>query len=269
MNSLPMQPTVNIPSVNLLNKVPEVTLIFWIIKMMSTTVGETGADYLIFKLHLGLLVTSAIMGVLLIIALFVQVKSTTYVPWRYWTAVVFISIFGTLITDDLTDKLHVPLLLSTAAFSALLILTFLLWYSKEKTLSINAIDNRNRELFYWIAILATFALGTAAGDWVSEEMKLGYSKSAILFGGMIAITAFVYFVLHWSTVTCFWVVYILTRPLGASVGDLLSHSKKHGGLGFGTTSTSIVFLGVIIGLVVYLSIIHEKNKTSNSVSLPS
>jgi len=239
------------------NKVPEVTLIFWIIKMMSTTVGETAADLLNFKLHLGLINTTCIMAALLILALFVQLRSTRYIPTTYWSAVVFVSVFGTLATDILTDKLKVPLTLSSTVFSVVLAATFMLWFAAEKTLSIRAIDNRRRELFYWAAILVTFALGTAVGDLISEDMNVGYANTALIFAALIAATVVARFVLKANVVATFWIAYVLTRPLGASCGDLLAKSAKHGGLGFGTVNTSLIFFGVIIALVIYLE--HKKN----------
>ncbi|USV58774.1 COG4705 family protein [Aeromonas encheleia] len=236
------------------NKVPEITLIFWLIKMMSTTVGETAADYLIFNLHLGLTTTSVLMGGMLIATLLIQLTAAHYVPWKYWLAVVLVSIFGTLVTDNLTDQMGVPLALSTSVFTVVLLLTFGIWYAQEKTLSIRAIDSRKRELFYWAAILVTFALGTAAGDWVSEGMDIGYMNTTVLFGSLIAATAFAHYRLKMNTVLSFWIVYVLTRPLGASIGDWLSQSEKHGGLGFGVTSTSLVFFVCIFLLVAYQSV---------------
>lgn len=252
--------TADVAPSNWLNKVPEITLIFWVIKMMSTTVGETAADYLAFHLHVGMINTSIIMGILLIGFLVVQLKQTYYRPSAYWSVVVLISIFGTLVTDILTDKLHVPLLLSTAVFSVMLAITFAYWFSKERTLSIHSIVTFKREIFYWVAILITFALGTAVGDWVSEEMNVGYAISAILFGGLIAVVCLAFYRFKANAVLCFWSAYILTRPLGASVGDLLSQSARKGGLGFGTTNTSIVFLAIIFILVAYLSISAKQQK---------
>lgn len=241
-----------------LNKVPEVTVIFWIIKMMSTTVGETAADFLNADLHFGLTGTSLVTGVLLAVALYFQVRARRYVPSLYWTAVLFISVFGTLVTDNLSDNFGVSLALSTGLFSAALIATFIVWYAQERTLSIQAIDTVKRELFYWTAILFTFALGTAAGDWVAESLGLGYAVSALLFGGLIAATAFAHYALRANTVSCFWIAYVLTRPLGASCGDLLSQSTDNGGLGLGATGTSALFLVTISGLVLYLSFAQKR-----------
>ena len=248
MNTLP-----NISTRNWLNKVPEVTVLFWIIKMMSTTLGETAADFLNGSLNFGLIATTVVVGVLFIIALIFQIRAKNHIPSAYWITVVFVSVFGTLITDNLSDNLGVPLAVSTGLFSAALAITFAVWYSKEKTLSIHSIDTVKRELFYWVAILFTFALGTAAGDWVAERLSLGYANSALLFGGLIAATAFAYYVFNANSVACFWIAYVLTRPFGASCGDLVSQPLSNGGLGLGTTSTSAIFLVTITGLVAYLT----------------
>jgi uncharacterized membrane-anchored protein len=241
-------------SKQMLNKVPEVTLYFWIIKIMATTVGETAADFLIFNFRLGLTRTSIIMGVLLIAALLLQLWKRRYVPWVYWVAVVFLSIFGTLITDNLSDNFGVALTTTTATFSIALIATFAGWYAREKTLSIHSIFTTRRELFYWLAILFTFALGTAAGDLVAEKMGLGYGLSAMIFAGIIAAVTFAHYALKLNAIWAFWIAYVLTRPFGASCGDLLSQPVSNGGPGLGTVGTSALFLGVILALVSYLSI---------------
>jgi len=249
----------------LLNKVPEVTIFFWIIKITCTTVGETAADYLNFNLHFGLTSTTLLVSVLLVAALAVQFKVKKYIPWIYWIVVVLISVVGTLITDNLTDNMGVPLQLSTLVFSAALGITFSIWYWMEKTLSIRSINTVKREVFYWLVILFTFALGTAVGDLIAEQYRVGYFNSILLFAGLIAVITTAQFVVksvlasdhkHQSTnaVFTFWMVYILTRPLGASIGDYLSQSSKYGGLNLGTTNTSILLLGSILILVVYLSV---------------
>ncbi len=243
----------------LINKVPEVTLAFWIIKIMATTVGETGADFLIFNLRLGLTVTSALMAVLLAAALFIQIRAAKYIPWIYWLAVVMISIVGTLITDNLTDNFEVPLTVSTAIFSVALAATFVCWYISEKTLSIHTVYTRKREMFYWAAILFTFALGTAAGDLASEDWNLGYAISGMIFGAMIAAITMAYYVFKLNPVLAFWLAYILTRPFGASFGDYLSQPASNGGLGFGAITTSFAFLVLILGLVTFLTIRQKAN----------
>ena len=239
---------------SMLNKVPEVTLVFWIIKILSTTVGETGADLLIFKLHWGLALTSLVMLLPLLVIMVVQLRAQRYVPWIYWSTVVMISVVGTLITDNLVDNLGVSLEATTVAFSVLLALTFFIWHAREKTLSINSIDTPHREYFYWTAILFTFALGTAAGDLVGESMNLGYGVSALIFAGLIGVVAIAHYVFKLGVVTAFWVIYVLTRPFGASCGDLLSKSVAKGGFGFGTVGTSEIFLVIIVALVIYLTV---------------
>jgi uncharacterized membrane-anchored protein len=235
------------------NKVPQVTLGFWAIKVMSTTVGETGADYLAVHVGLGTVVTGAIMAVLLIGALIGQVKSARYIPWLYWLTVVLVSVVGTQITDALTDGLGVSLYASTLAFGLALAAIFALWYRSERTLSIQAITTTRRELFYWSAILFTFALGTAAGDLATEALGLGFQWGVVVFSGMIAAIALAWF-LGVDAVLAFWLAYILTRPLGASLGDLLSQAQTYGGLGFGTVYTSLAFLTLIGVLVALVSI---------------
>jgi uncharacterized membrane-anchored protein len=238
-----------VPSTGMLNKVPAVTLAFWIIKIMSTTVGETGADYLAVHVGLGAVLTGAIVGGVLIAALIAQLRRRRYVPWIYWLTVVLVSIVGTQITDSLTDRLGVSLYSSTAAFAAALAATFAVWYGVERTLSIHTIYTTRRELFYWSAILFTFALGTAAGDLAAEALGLGFNVGVLVFAALIAAIAGAYYV-GANAVLTFWLAYILTRPLGASLGDLMSQAKIYGGLGFGTVYTSLGFLTVIIALVV-------------------
>lgn len=241
----------------MLNKVPEVTLYFWVIKIMATTVGETAADLLNVNLHLGLTKTSYLMGGLLIAALAAQLRERRYVPWIYWVSVVLISVVGTLLTDNLTDGFGVPLQFSTAAFAGALSVTFALWYASEKTLSIHSIFTTRRELFYWAAILFTFALGTAAGDLVAETFQLGYMMSAMIFGTGIALVAASYFLYKAPAIPAFWLAYILTRPFGASLGDLLSQPVGNGGFGMGTVGTSAVFLGVIVALIGWMTLMRR------------
>ncbi|MDE1925073.1 MAG: hypothetical protein KGH79_02750 [Patescibacteria group bacterium] len=238
------------------SKVPEVTLFFWIIKVLCTTVGETAADFLNVNLNLGLTITSIIMGVLFIASLVWQFKTKKYTPLVYWLTVALISVFGTLVTDNLSDNLHVPLEYSTVLFTILLAITFAVWYAKEKTLSIHSIFTPRREAFYWLAILFTFALGTAAGDLMAEALGLGYLVTGLIVAGTIAA-----FAVGWraglNSVIAFWFIYIMTRPLGASLGDLLSQSSAHGGLGLGPTNTSIIFVAGIILTVAFLAFTHK------------
>lgn len=237
----------------MLNKVPEITLFFWVIKILCTTVGETAADFLNVNLNFGLTATSIITGVLLLIAFFFQFRAKKYIPGIYWLTVGLVSVFGTLVTDNLTDRIGVPLETSTIIFSVLLGITFIFWYLKEKTLSVHNIITTRREVFYWLAILFTFALGTASGDLMAEGLALGYLLTGIIVASVIAITA-VAWRFKLNPVLSFWIIYIMTRPLGASIGDFLSQPSNHGGLGLGVTITSAIFIAGIIGTVTYLSL---------------
>ena len=235
------------------NRVPRVTVDFWLIKLLAVTMGETAADYMAVNLGLGLTVTSAIMTVVLVVALINQFRQERYVPWAYWIAVVLISVVGTLVTDNLTDNLGVPLEASTIGFSIALALTFLVWWRFERTLSIHAIFTKRREAFYWLAILVTFALGTAVGDLISEVFDFGYITTGLIFAGVIGAIAISYFNFGMNGILAFWLAYIFTRPLGASLGDYLSQPSEYGGLDFGTTYTSLLFLAAIIITVVYMT----------------
>ena len=239
------------------NRVPRVTVDFWLIKLMAVTMGETAADYLAVNLGLGLTATSLIMAAVLIGALVLQFGQKRYVPWSYWLAVVLISIVGTLVTDNLVDNFGISLVTTTVAFTLALIATFVVWYASEGTLSIHSIRTTRREAWYWLAILFTFALGTAAGDLVAEHFGLGYLSTGILFGLIIASLTCGYFFLGLDPILGFWLAYILTRPLGASFGDLLSQPAEYGGMGLGTIITSSLFLAAIIAIVAYMSVSHD------------
>jgi uncharacterized membrane-anchored protein len=222
----------------MLNKVPEVTVYFWIIKVLCTTVGESFADYVNSTLGVGLTNTTLIFSAALIAVMVWQFRLRRYVPGVYWTAVVLISVVGTLLTDNLTDGQGVPLWI---------------WYVRERTLSIHSIVTRPRESFYWLTVLVTFALGTAAGDWTLDLTGWGPGPSVLLPAGLIA-AVFVAWRLGAGPVLTFWLAYILTRPLGANLGDFLGSSHADGGQGLGTLWTSLLFLGAILICVIYLSI---------------
>ena len=239
---------------SMLSKVPLITVAFWVIKVLATTVGETGADFLNFNLGFGLTMTSLLSAVILAGFLLLQLRQDRYVPWIYWTCVVFLSIVGTLITDNLSDNFGVSLYVSTAVFAFALALTFILWHRAEKTLSIHDINSPSRERYYWLAILFTFALGTAAGDLLGEEMGLGYVYSGAIFGGAILLITIGYYSRLIGSVLAFWSAYVLTRPLGASMGDYLTQAGKDGGLGLSTMTVSAVFLVTIVVLVAYLTV---------------
>jgi uncharacterized membrane-anchored protein len=238
----------------LVNKVPEVILWFWFIKVLCTTVGETAADFLNTHFNLGLTNTTYVMGTLLVIALVFQFRARKYIPALYWWCVVLISVVGTLITDNLTDNFGISLITTTIIFSVALAAIFAAWYKSERTLSVHSIYSTKREAFYWLTILFTFALGTAAGDLLAEKFSLGYFISALLFAGLIGAVTIAHFRFKINAILAFWIAYVLTRPLGASLGDYLSQPHDQGGLGLGTLGTSALFLSVILGLVVYLTI---------------
>ena len=250
----------------MLSKVPEIILYFWIIKILCTTVGETGADYLNTSLNFGLTNTTYVVGALLLAILAVQFKLKRYVPIVYWLAVVLLSVFGTLITDNLTDNFGISLITTTTVFSVILAAIFFVWYKVEKSLSIHGIITVRRELFYWLTILFTFALGTAAGDLVAEKLNLGYFISALVFGGIITVIAVAHLRFKLNAILAFWLAYILTRPLGASLGDYLSQPADKGGLGLGTVITSIIFLAAIVGTVIYLTATKRDEDSSDFAS---
>lgn len=237
----------------MLNKVPEATIFFWMVKIMATTVGETVSDYFNTTLKFGLVGTFFLMATLLAASLVAQFRLRQYVPAVYWLAVVLISVVGTLITDYLHDSRGIALRPLTIAFSIALILSFAVWYSSEKTLSIHSIYTTKRETFYWITILCSFALGTAAGDLLAEQYIHSFWKAALIFSAFIAAVTFAHFAFKLNAILAFWLAYIVTRPLGASIGDYLSAGKDEGGLNLGTTVVSVGFLLTIIAVVAYLT----------------
>lgn len=247
-------------TLQMLNKVPEVTVYFWVIKIMCTTVGETAADFLNMDLHFGLAATSVVTSVLLLVFMVMQLRSKKYVPWLYWWVVVLISTVGTLITDNLVDNFGIALQTTTIVFSLALAASLGAWYYSEKTLSIHSILTKKRELFYWATILFTFALGTAAGDLVAEGLGLGYANSAVMFASMIAVVMIGYYAFRLHAIGAFWAAYILTRPLGASLGDYLMQPHANGGLGLGASFTNTLFSLGIVSLVLYMTVKQHKVK---------
>src|SRR4051794_3352052 len=237
----------------MLNKVPEVTVYFWIIKILCTTVGESFADYINETLGFGLTNTTLVFSAALVVTLVVQFRADRYVPSIYWLAVVLISVVGTLLTDNLTDARGVPLWISSTVFALLLMGVFAAWYARERTLSIHSITTTPRETWYWLVVLVTFALGTAVGDWTLELTGWSPGVSILLPAGLILAV-----LLAWKVgmgpVLSFWLAYILTRPLGANIGDFLASPRSEGGLGLGTLWTSVIFLGTIVATVVYLTV---------------
>jgi uncharacterized membrane-anchored protein len=245
--------TVRSDARTMLNKVPEVTVFFWIIKVLCTTVGESFADYINETLGFGLTNTTLVFSAALVATLVVQFRLREYVPSVYWLAVVLISVVGTLLTDNLTDGQGVELWLSTTVFAVVLAGVFGVWYARERTLSIHSIVTTPRESYYWLTVLVTFALGTAAGDWTLELTGWSPGKSVLLPAGLIAVV-FLAWKVGAGPVLSFWLAYILTRPLGANIGDYLGSPTDEGGLDLGTLWTSILFLCAILATVVYLTV---------------
>ena len=237
----------------MLSKVPEITVWFWVIKILCTTVGESFADWINMTLGVGLHLTAIMFTVVLVVVLAWQLALDRYQPFVYWLTVVLVSVTGTLYTDILTDDLGVPLAFSTSVFAALLAVVFGVWWAKERTLSIHSITTLPRELFYWLAILVTFALGTAAGDWTLELTGWSPGVAVLLPAGLI-VAVVAGWKLGANSVLSFWLAYILTRPLGANLGDWLGFPNDQQGLGLGVALTSVIFLAAILATVIYLTV---------------
>jgi uncharacterized membrane-anchored protein len=233
------------------SKVPEVTAYFWIVKALTTAMGESTSDFLVHTLVPQIAVVLG--GIAFAVAIYVQFSKDRYVPWAYWLAVAMVGVFGTMAADVLHVGFGVPYIASTLFYAIVLFLVFRTWYRSEGTLSIHSIRTPRREMFYWAAVLATFALGTAAGDLTAVTVGIGYFGSILLFAAVIALPAFGYFRLGWNPIFSFWFAYVVTRPLGASVADWLAVSHARGGLALGTGPVSLVLAATIAGFVAYLS----------------
>jgi uncharacterized membrane-anchored protein len=243
------------PTRRAMSKVPEVTAFFWIIKVLTTGMGETTSDYLAHRISP--IIAVGLAGVVLAAVLVVQLSVRRYVPWIYWAAVVMVSVFGTMAADVLHVGLGVPYVASTAFFVVALAAVFVVWYASEKTLSIHSIVTWRRELFYWATVMTTFALGTAAGDMTAVTMHLGYFSSGVMFAVLIAIPALAYSRFALNGIFAFWCAYVLTRPLGASFADWMGVSHARGGLALGTGPVSLALGVVILALVGYLSVTRK------------
>jgi uncharacterized membrane-anchored protein len=237
------------PERSLSAKVPEITVLFWVIKVLTTGMGETFSDFLVT--HFVPEIAVGLAGLVLVISLLAQFRASRYRVWTYWSAVVMVSIFGTMVADITSFIIGIPLLAATLVFAVILAAIFALWYASEKTLSVHSITTRRREGFYWATVMATFALGTVAGDLTAERLHLGYLTSAVVFAIAIAIPAVAH---RWGglgVVTAFWSAYVVTRPLGASITDWLASSRADG-LGVGT---GWVTLGATIAILALLTIL--------------
>ncbi len=235
-----------------LRKVPEITALFWIVKLLTTAMGEATSDFFVFKYNKYLAVFLG--GVVLAIALVMQFSVRKYNAWIYWFAVAMVAVFGTMAADALHIQLHIPYVVSTIFFAIVLAIVFIVWKKTEKTLSIHSINTRRRELFYWLTVLSTFALGTAAGDLMATTVGLGYFGAGLLFTGLFAIPGIIYFVTRKHEILWFWVAYVLTRPLGASFADWTSKPRRISGLDYGDGHVAIVLTIVIIIFVAFLAV---------------
>lgn len=241
-------------------KVPEITAIFWITKILTTAMGEATSDFFVFKINPYIAVMLG--AVALAIALILQFSVSKYIAWVYWLTVAMVAVFGTMMADVLHIQLGIPYILTTIFFAISLAVIFILWQRSEKTLSIHTINNSRRELFYWATVLATFALGTAAGDLTATTVGLGYLSSGFLFTGVILIPAVLY-LFGLNRIFTFWFAYIITRPLGASFADWLSKPLTVGGRAYGDGHVSIVLTILIVVCVAYMIFSHQEARHKN------
>ncbi|HTB48691.1 MAG TPA: hypothetical protein VK712_01265 [Verrucomicrobiae bacterium] len=241
-----------------LRKVPEITVFFWIVKLLTTAMGEATSDFLVFRINPYIAVILG--GVALAGALLLQFWVRKYIASVYWLAVAMVAVFGTMAADVLHIQFGVPYIATTLFFAVVLAGVFITWCKYEKTLSIHSINTRRRELFYWATVLATFALGTAAGDMTATTLGLGYFSSGLLFAGLIVIPALGYWLLGLNEIFAFWFAYVLTRPLGASFADWMGKPHSVGGLGWGDGHVSLMLSALIVVFVVYLSMTHKDIK---------
>ena len=242
----------------MLRKVPEITVYFWIVKLLTTAMGEAVSDYLTHQFNP--IFAVAFGGILLLLAFILQFSVHKYIPYVYWVTVTMVAIFGTMAADVLHAVTGIPYIFTTIFFLIALLSIFRFWYMREKNLSIHSIYTHQREIFYWLTVIATFALGTAAGDMTATTFGLGYFASAILFGMLIGLVALAYFIHGLGEILAFWLVYILTRPLGASLADWLGKPQTTGGVGIGAGEVSIILLLCIIIAVTYLTVQKKKLK---------
>ena len=250
------------PTKQLMKKVPEITIFFWIIKLLTTAMGETTSDFLVRQLNPIIAVTLGGLG--LLVALVLQLSVRRYIATVYWFAVVMVAIFGTMAADVLHIGFGIPYIVSSSFFAFALVIIFVSWYASEKTLSIHSIYTRRRELFYWATVIATFALGTALGDMTATTFGLGYFSSGLLFTLLFAIPALAYWLFGLNEILAFWFAYIMTRPLGASFADWMGKPQNQGGFGLGTGKVSLVLAIIIVVLVGYLTITHKDDSSGNT-----
>jgi uncharacterized membrane-anchored protein len=249
------------------SKVPQITVFFWIIKILTTAQGEATSDWLVYKIDPFIAV--AIGGLALVVALALQFRTRTYVAWVYWLTVDMVAIFGTMAADGMHIKLGIPYAVSSAFFAVVLTAVLVSWYATEKTLSIHSIRTGRREAFYWATVLSTFALGTALGDMTATTLHLGYLTSGIMFTVIFAVPGVAHRWLRLNAIAAFWFAYIVTRPLGASYADWMGVPRTVGGLGFGRGPVAIALTVPIIAFVAYLAITRRDVEEKAAVPLPT
>ncbi len=243
-----------------LSKVPEITALFWITKLLTTAMGESTSDFLVKEINP--VVAVLLSGMVLVVALVLQFRADRYVPWTYWFAVVMVAVTGTMAADVLHIQFGVPYGISTPFFAVVLAAVFIVWQRVEGTLSIHSITTARREAFYWAAVMATFAMGTALGDLTATTFHIGYLKSALLFAVLIAVPAIGYFRFHMNEIAAFWIAYVLTRPLGASIADWLGKGHAVGGLALGDAPVALVLSALIVVCVAVMSVPGRSGKAA-------
>ena len=235
-------------------RVPQITIYFWVIKALSTAMGEATSDYSVHRLDPKLAVCLGFAGFL--VALLLQYSRHRYIAWTYWLAVVMVGVFGTMAADVLHVGFGVPYFASSALYALVLVAVFVSWQKTEKTLSIHSVDTPRREAFYWASVVATFALGTAVGDLTAVDFHLGYLGSGLMFAGLILVPAVGYWRFSWNPVFSFWFAYVVTRPLGASFADYMGKPQSAGGLGWGDGNVALVLTALIFCFVAFLAVTH-------------
>jgi uncharacterized membrane-anchored protein len=241
----------NITLKKVISKVPEVTLLFWVIKIVATTLGETGGDALSMSMELGYLISSVIFAVIFAVAVFAQIKAKAFNPTLYWTTIIATTTLGTTIADFATRSLGIGYAGGSTLLFVLLVASLITWYRSIGTIAVESINTPKAEMFYWVTIMFSQTLGTALGDWVADTPGLGYLGAAMIFGGLLLLIIAAYFWTNISRTILFWSAFVLTRPLGAVLGDYLDKPIDAGGLALSRFSASAVLLGFIIFCVFY------------------
>jgi len=249
------------------SKVPRVTAYFWVIKILTTAMGEATSDYLVHGFNPYLVVSGGFVA--FVIATAIQFSVSGYRPWAYWLAVAMVAVFGTMAADVLHVEFKVPYIVSTVLFAVALTCVFVAWHRSERTLSIHSIFTRRRETFYWAAVLCTFAMGTAAGDLAAYTAGLGFLSAGLLFIAVFALPALAYRFFNANAILAFWFAYVMTRPLGASFADWMGKSRHNGGLGYGDGPVTFVLTALIVALVVYMSISGKDREPTAPRRAPS